>query len=114
MTRLNTPSGWGTVLDPETNERVPVGEDLDSDVAKRIADEYSSVEIADETAEEGDSDTDDGSIPFDPSEYTIAELEDKLEGSDYSEETLRELGSVEKNQKDRNGALRTIADALED
>lgn len=68
MVRVETDrSGWSTVQDPETGERVPLGEDgVDPDVAERLADAYGPVEVvngdgddSDDTDEDSDGDTTD-------------------------------------------------------
>ncbi|NUC71703.1 hypothetical protein HTZ84_05165 [Haloterrigena sp. SYSU A558-1] len=49
---------------------------------------------------------------LDPSEYTVAELENELETGDF-DATLDEIEEAEKAQKDRDGALEAIANRRE-
>ncbi|QRV14211.1 hypothetical protein JMJ58_14845 [Haloterrigena salifodinae] len=63
-----------------------------------------------EDDESNDAEGSDGDYQtLDPSEYTIAELEDELETGDF-DAALDEIEEAEKEQKDRDGALEAIAD----
>lgn len=78
MVRLTGPSSWGTVRDPETDERVPLSDDVDEDVAERLADYYDEIEI------DGDEEDDGGA-------GDEAEGEDETETETEGEEDLSEL-----------------------
>lgn len=65
-------------------------------------------ETQDESAE--DTDTEPADAPFDPGEYTIAELDGELDDRDLSDEELDALAEAERNGDDREGALDTIDD----
>ena len=57
MARLScSRSGWGSVLDPERDEYVPLDSDVSNDVALRLADEYGPVRVVelDETGSGSD------------------------------------------------------------
>ncbi len=45
MTRLECSRGWGKVYDPETDRDVSIGEDIDPDVAERMADRYGPITV---------------------------------------------------------------------
>ena len=50
-----------------------------------------------------------GDAPFDPSEYTVDELEEELEDGDYSEEELAALAEAERDGEGRDSALDLLA-----
>lgn len=57
MARLTcSRSGWGTVRDPKTGERIPIDSDLETEQAQRLADRYDAISY-----EESEEDTDDDS-----------------------------------------------------
>lgn len=44
MARLTcSRSGWGTVRDPKTGERIPIDSDLSDEQAERLADQYGPI-----------------------------------------------------------------------
>lgn len=55
MVHIDTPSGWGMVRDPETDEDIDVmdGNEVDDDVADRLVAEYDRLERADEADDAG-------------------------------------------------------------
>lgn len=123
MVRLTcSRSGWGTVRDPTTGERIPVDADVDLEVAERLVDEYATVEIVDED--------DAGSMEF---EERIAFAESLIEESWQSivaeieaseaDEYLAQLEKEELRRAERNGteprssvigAIEERRDALEE
>ena len=52
--------------------------------------------------------------PFDPSEYTVSEIEERLEEGDFDEPELLALDSAEAEDKDRETALDAIVQAEEE
>lgn len=112
MVRLDAPSGWGTVRDPETDERVPVDDDFDGETADRLADEYAPLSVEGGEAEDEDE-GDEEEAGFDPSEYTLDELEAELEDADIDADadTLHER---ESEGKGREGAHEIIDAVVED
>lgn len=87
--------------------------DVDEETADDLLDHWSDGwERADETqsAEDGD-DSEAVDAPLNPSEYTVADLEDELEGGDYSADDLDAIESAEQDGKDRETALEAIDDA---
>lgn len=86
-------------------------EDLDEDTAKQamrtLAGAY-DVEYADDGLLSREAD-----VPFDPSEYTISEIEDRLAEASLTDAELQTLDEAESDGKDRGGAHAVIRDALE-
>lgn len=61
--------------------------------------------IDSEKAQEEEEDV----LPFDPSGFTVSELEDRLEGGDFTDNQLAALLAAEQSEKDRA----TATDAIE-
>ena len=73
-----------------------------------------SEEFADENphlVEQSDDPIESGGLtepPFDPGEYTVDELESRLNDNDYSEEEMAALTEAEKDGENRDGALELL------
>lgn len=52
-------------------------------------------------------------LPFDPTEFTIAELEDELESVDYDVDQLEVALEAEKSKNPRKGAKRVLRDEID-
>lgn len=112
-------SGWSTVRDPETGDRVSLSTDVDEETAARLVDRYDPVSYATDPADTDDGDDGDGEDgdvepPFTPGEKTIDELEDELANTDYDDAELEALADAERDGENRDGALDVIEEASED
>lgn len=66
-----------------------------------------------EDAAAGAEDADAAGAPFDPSEYTVGEIEDELESGSYDDDALDALAATEADGKDRETAHDAIEGARE-
>lgn len=111
MARLTcSRSGWGTVQDPETGERVDVTSEVDDDVAERLADEYAAIEVEDTNSETEDDDSSDDETTVDERAVELADAsyQDAVDAvvSGEADEYLDDLEEAD----DRV----TVQDAIED
>jgi len=93
------------------------------DVAEAIADQYPNIELggsvatADVNGVSGNESTaeagDEAGPPFAPSEYSVDDLRDKLDASDYGVDALEALRTAETTGDNRTTALEAISDALD-
>lgn len=83
----------------------------DETLAQRLAERYPHLEYAGPADADGSTSAD---SPIDPSEYTIDDLEDTLAVEEYSAAELEAICEAEQAEKDRNGAISVIEDALEE
>lgn len=77
-------------------------------------DEEDESPSADEESAQNDAEPDqsDDEPPFDPSDLTISELEEKLEEENYSDEELDAILQAERGGNDREGAKNELTDRL--
>lgn len=104
---------------PATGE-VTIGDrvDVDEAVAAYLCDERGDFQCVDGgTVDDAEhSSEDETTVPFDPSEYTISELEQRLESDDaetWDEDAVTALLQAERDSKDRAGAKELLTDVLE-
>lgn len=109
------PSNHEDVFERSESEDGSDGAESDSEGAADVSpsEDADSAEKATEAAEndEGEKSVD---APFNPEDFTIAQLEAELESSDFSVEELEALRSTEEAGDNRDGANDVIADAISD
>lgn len=91
---------------------VDVPEDVAEDVADRWADRY-GVDAAPLLAGDVGPEDADGTLPFDPGNYTNDEVAERVADID-DPDTLEALKNLEEQQQDRAGATDAIADRLDE
>lgn len=107
----------GRVIEP--------GEELPDDIAERVAESHPyDVEAIDEDETDAEADTadesegsvswDESDAPFDPGEYSVADLEDRLAEENFSTAELSALAGVEQAGGKRKTALEAIDAELDD
>lgn len=109
----------GDVIEPTDEELAAFGDRFEplnesgSEPSDGSSDEPDAVSSTEEDQSPSDSqkpadaqsDASDGNAPFDPAEYSVSELEDRLEAREYSKDELTALINAEESGKNRSTAL---------
>lgn len=95
-------------------ERVEEDEAEDETDAEDTGDEDPDAAEADDDAEADDVVTPTDPPPFDPTDLTVAEIEDELAERDLSEADLLAVYSAEREAEDRTTAVKAIDAALDE
>lgn len=103
----------GTVAHRSLGRRVEHGEtvDVDEDTASRLAENYNYERVEGDESEDGESE--DVEPPFDPTEYTVDELDSRLADNDYTDDELAALRDAEESGEGRTSALDVIGEHRE-
>lgn len=95
----------------DSGETIATGEEFEPTDSELRA--YANqIERLEDEPDPDDADGESGTLPFDPSNYTIPELEEQLAEIEVRDELIA-VGNLESEQQDREGALEAIEDRIE-
>jgi len=102
----------GDIIEPTEAELDSFGDLLRPVEPATETDENAEDTTSEETTSSDESDSGDEAViaepPFDPSQYTIQELDEEIAENDYSDDELEAALDVEQSGDDRSGAKDTI------
>lgn len=91
------------------DDRIQPGEEFEpTDAERRSFGDLIGDSVDESPDEDGGDEPELPGPPFDPSEYSVAELREELEASDYSEAELAALEAAEHEAEGRTTALEAI------